>query len=76
MSAITERVKQNSSQPFVVPCKCDLIHYDGKVYYFINLKYKHVKEYKRIDEDTIECVNTGLRVTSHESEYEEIFLIL
>ena len=33
-------------------------------------------EYKRIDEDTIECINTGLRVTNHESEYEEIFLIL
>lgn len=35
-------------------------------------------EYKRIDEDTIECINTGLRVNKHESESEseEIFLIL
>ena len=41
---------------------------------------KHLSEYKRIDQDTIECINTGLRINKHESESEseseDIFLIL
>ena len=35
-------------------------------------------EYKRIDEDTLECINTGLRVNKHASEdiSEDILIIL
>ena len=41
----------------------------------------NLREYKRIDEDTIECIKTGLRVNKHasedisESESEDILII-
>ena len=36
-----------------------------------------LREYRRIDEDILECINTGLRISKHISEEEEdIFLIL
>ena len=38
----------------------------------------NLREYKRIDEDTLECINTGLRVNKHASEdiSEDILIIL
>ena len=43
-----------------------------------NKRNELLREYNRIDADTIECMNTGLRINKHESESEteDILIIL